>query len=289
MSHEATCPKGHRVQITEIHFGKQVRCPTCDEPFMAPDLGEKATPGPPLPGNPANGGGNAVAAGSAMGSDRLIRFSLLAGRPMLAVGLVLVMFSRGCDTIGNRAVKRAQAKQDLAKTKFENKQETARLKIQEKLNKIDDKAQQFRRKESRLNEEIAAETDADRRAGLRTELTNLQDARKAEAEADKEERERLTKELSELTDEQQTEQRDFDNGEYRDYRIAAEEATANNSINGYWRQIFFVFSSLVLAVGLLTVSWTSRGAERWICLVMLAILTFSIYIAGTAWVPGLQM
>ncbi len=288
MPHEAVCPKGHRVQITEIHFGKQVRCPTCDEPFMAPDLGEKASPGPPLPGFSGYEPGDTAPAAAA-GSGRLIRFSLLAGRPMLAVGLVLVLVSRGCDTIGSRAVSRAEAKRDLVRTGFETKQETARLKIQQKIDTLDDKARQARREESQLNDQIAAESDADRRAALRGQLADLQEARKQDAEVEQEDRARYTKDLAQLTDDQQADKRDFDSGEYRDYRIAADEAAANNNINGYWRQIFFVFSSVVLAVGLLTVSWTSRGAERWVCLVMLAILTFSIYIAGMAWTASLRL
>ena len=58
----------------------------------------------------------------------------------------------------------------------------------------------------------------------------------------------------------------------------------NNRINGYWREIFFVFATVILAVGLLAVSWVAEGTERMVCLIMLAILTFSIYIGGAAWI-----
>ena len=46
-----------------------------------------------------------------------------------------------------------------------------------------------------------------------------------------------------------------------------------------------IFASIVLASGLLVVGWNADGAERWISLVMLAIITFSVYIGGLAWGP----
>ncbi len=47
-----------------------------------------------------------------------------------------------------------------------------------------------------------------------------------------------------------------------------------------------IFAGLpTLASSLLIVSWSAAGAERLICLVMLAIMTFSVYVGGMAWVP----
>ena len=53
--------------------------------------------------------------------------------------------------------------------------------------------------------------------------------------------------------------------------------------------MLFVFGTIVLSFGLLIVSWTAQGAERWICLIMLAIITFSLYVGGIAWVAGLPI
>jgi len=283
MAHETVCPKGHRVQITEEHFGRQVRCPTCNESFLAPNLGEMASHGaPPLRASRAGNGGWAWSL-RGIGTNRI---SLATGRPMLAVGLVLVLISRGCDTIGRRNVNAALAKKELAKIEFDNRQEIERLEIQKKIDQIDDRAEDHRLEETRRTKEIAAEDDSQRRGTLQKQLDKLKEAWQEEEKKDQEDRDRFSKELEQLADSQQRERRDFLYGEYGDLENAAEEATATNQIRGYWRQVFFVFSSIILALGLLVVSWTADGAERWICLIMLAIITFSIYIGGVPWVPG---
>jgi hypothetical protein len=40
----------------------------------------------------------------------------------------------------------------------------------------------------------------------------------------------------------------------------------------------FVVGVVVLVLGLVSTSSVAQGAERWVCLIMLAILTFSIFI-----------
>jgi uncharacterized membrane protein len=65
--------------------------------------------------------------------------------------------------------------------------------------------------------------------------------------------------------------------------IAARTAKTDHTINGYWRELFFVFAAIVLALGLMVVSWGAEGAERWVTLMMLAIITFSLFIGGLAW------
>jgi hypothetical protein len=95
----------------------------------------------------------------------------------------------------------------------------------------------------------------------------------------------LRKSLADLQTARQKAQKVFEEGTLRDANIAARDALANNGINAYWREIFFVFATLVLAAGLLAVSWTAQGAERWVCLIMLAIITFSVYVIGIAWTP----
>jgi len=283
MAHETVCPKGHRVQIAEEHFGRQVRCPTCNESFIAPNLGEMASHGAPPVG--ASQGGSGARAWSLRGVGTN-RFSLAAGRPMLAVGLVLVLISRGCDTIGRRNVNAALAEKERAKLIFDNRLETERVEMQKKIDEIDDIVEDHRSEEVRRTREIAAEDDSARRTDLQKQLSDLQEAWKEEEEKDQKKREELTGELQKLADKHQRETRDFENEEYRELENAAEEVQATNQIRGYWRQVFFVFSSIILALGLLVVSWTADGAERWICLIMLAIITLSIYVGGVPWLPG---
>lgn len=68
----------------------------------------------------------------------------------------------------------------------------------------------------------------------------------------------------------------------KQYKKAADYARISNKIWGYWREILFSFGTIVLAVGLLATGFTSDGAGRWICLIMLAILMYSYYVGGEA-------
>ena len=93
------------------------------------------------------------------------------------------------------------------------------------------------------------------------------------------------KDLTELPAIQEREKKKAEAGPWRTLESNARSAMTSYQIDGYWRQIFFVFASIVLASGLLVVGWSAEGAERWISLVMLAIITFSVYIGGLAWMP----
>ena len=73
-----------------------------------------------------------------------------------------------------------------------------------------------------------------------------------------------------------------------DLQKDAKEARLTNDISGYWREILFVFGSIVLSVGLLATGFTSDGPARWICLLMLAIITFSLYVGGIAWIGSIS-
>ena len=96
-------------------------------------------------------------------------------------------------------------------------------------------------------------------------LAQKTDAASARAGTDK--REELQKRIKELEKE-------------------ARRAQANNQVAGYWREILFVLGSIVLSVGLLATGFGSQGAARWICLIMLAIITFSLYVGGIAWLSS---
>ncbi len=242
MQYEADCPNGHRLRVTEAHFNQQIECPTCNTSFTVPDLSTQAPEEVPEidTGNPSRRGGFSV------GAFNTQAFAAMAGRPMLAVGLILVLLSRGCDSIGNRGVGRAQAKAQKVQTEFQDNWEADRTELENQIKTIQDK------------EEPAPE-----------DSKNIAD---------------LRKQLSDLTTDQQKARQKLEQGKWRDMGIVARDAAVNNRINGYWREIFFVFATVILAVGLLAVSWVAEGTERMVCLIMLAILTFSIYIGGAAWI-----
>jgi hypothetical protein len=247
MPYEATCPKGHRLQVTEGHFGQRVSCPTCGEAFVVPDPG-KAASSTPLP-QPAGKTGfdyrrwkpsPEVVSG-------LSQASLWAGRPLVAAGLVLVLLARGCDAVGQRGVRRAEMKVQAARDELADDYQTTRLRLEEKIAEIQEN------KDAKAADEAAL-------ADLKTRLADL---------AAREEKDR----------------KKCERGPWRTLEVNARTAKTNQEINGYWREIFFVFASILLASGLLLVSWTAQGAERWVALVMLTILTISLYIGGAAWGP----
>jgi hypothetical protein len=39
----------------------------------------------------------------------------------------------------------------------------------------------------------------------------------------------------------------------------------------------------------LILAFTGQGAERWIAYIMIAIITFSIYVGGAAWIESIYM
>ena len=66
-------------------------------------------------------------------------------------------------------------------------------------------------------------------------------------------------------------------------------ARHHNQMWGYWREMLFVLGSIVLSVGLLATGFTGEAPERWICLIMLAIVTFSLYVGGMAWISSMSI
>ncbi len=173
-------------------------------------------------------------------------FGRVAGIPLLLFGLVLVLSAKGCDSFGNRYVGRLSARVELIQSAFEQNWEDRRM-------NIEDEQRELREKDDRN-----AHDDA-----------RLQD---------------LTTKLNDLNAEMTTERQTLDRGKLRSAKNAAKDASANNAMWACWHEAFFVLGTIVLSVGLLIVGFTGQGAERWICLIMLAIITFSIYVVGIAWI-----
>jgi len=272
MDYEISCPKGHKLRVTEAHFGQQVNCPTCGESFVVPNMASGPEEAPQTPGTMP-----AVAVGASMARRRSSRHSpsfktvtLAVGRPLLALGLLVVLLSRGCDAIGRRGVARAKAKAASARAEFQYRCED-RLKDYEDHEEVEDFLRDLRR-ESRYGGARAKEVARAYPEPARGEED--EPARgKSKEQAD------VEKQLEEL----QKDKESLEKGEWRRLDHAASQASAKNDMGGFWREIFFMIGTILLAGGLLTVSWNAEGAERAVCLVMLAILAFSIYIAGVAW------
>ncbi|MCG8585073.1 MAG: DUF4339 domain-containing protein [Pirellulales bacterium] len=171
------------------------------------------------------------------------------GHAILMFGFLLVVLSRGCDSIGNRYVARAKAKYSTAQNDFRDSAERARQNIQAKI-----------------------------------------DREKEDDDPDNDRIKKYEKDLKELREEQSDEERDLRKGAWRDLQIASRDAAADNAMSGYWHEMLFVIGTMAFVVGLITVGFRGEGSEKTICLIMLAIVTVSLYVVGTPWVgslPGL--
>ena len=139
MPYEATCPKGHRLQVTKAHFGERVNCPTCGEPFVVPDPAAKLQPSTTPPYAAVKGGADSRRWKPSMESVAgLSQAAVVAGRPMVALGLILVLLARGCDGISHRGVERAEAKVRAAKQQFDNGWQTQRVNLQQKITTLEE-------------------------------------------------------------------------------------------------------------------------------------------------------
>ena len=172
------------------------------------------------------------------------------GQPLMLVGLVLVLTSKGCDAVGQRYVARLQAKKTLAVNRFQDSYDAQRIEIENQLKGIREKENQSSADEAKLS--------------------------------------RLADRLTELDKERNKKQQQLRRGKWRTADLAVRDAEDKRTVRSYWIEIVFVLGSVVLSVGLLAIGFTGDGAQRWVCLVMLAIITFSIFVGGTAWlaVPG---
>ncbi|MCK4623687.1 MAG: hypothetical protein KAV00_00110 [Phycisphaerae bacterium] len=95
------------------------------------------------------------------------------------------------------------------------------------------------------------------------------------------------KQSRELRDDKGKERKRLQRDEWLDLESDARNARAANDINGYWREWVFVIGSILLTLGAFAVAFRGTGAERLACLVLIGIITFSIYIGGVAWIGSI--
>ena len=201
----------------------------------------------PLPSPAARSDSGDIRWTSAESAATATPAALQAGRPLLFLGLILALVARGCDEIGRRDVQRAEMKSQLARDQFEDEWHNRRNELESQLQAIEEKK----------------DTDSDDREKMTTLRTQLRDFAQQQKNAHSQ--------MEDL---------------WRNQDVKARLVKATCDINAYWRQVFFVFASLVLTVGLLLVSHEARGPEGWAALAMLVILMASVYFGGAAWLPA---
>lgn len=221
---------------------------------VAADPPQTPTPRPSMPPSQSNAGD----AGSAnrttstpfgnLNREQLLRnFGFFVGQPMILFGLVLVLLGRGCDTLGDRFAGRASARAELTKNQFTDEWQRDAADLQQRIDTL------------RTKDDVTA--------------------------ADDERRDKLEDELEELQEDKRAEEQTLKRTSWRDLEIAARDSRQNHRLWSPWYHLTFVMGTFILSVGLFIVGFTATGSDRWICMVMLAIVLFSIYVVGSPWLP----
>jgi ABC-type transport system involved in cytochrome bd biosynthesis fused ATPase/permease subunit len=96
--------------------------------------------------------------------------------------------------------------------------------------------------------------------------------------------ESIDESLVKLQEDRQKEQSRLRRSTWQRLQHAADTAEANRQQVALFYTLGFVFGTMVLTIGLLIVGLTGQGAQSWICMGILAIIAFSLFVGGTAWI-----
>lgn len=96
-------------------------------------------------------------------------------------------------------------------------------------------------------------------------------------------------ERRELEDDKREERASLEKGAWLNLQAAARKAPYQATRWAWWFEAVFLLGTMGLVSGLGIVSVAASGPERWACLVMLGIITVSVYIGGVAWIKALLL
>ncbi len=254
-----TCPNGHRVKVSEADMGTFVTCDTCKAEFEAEagkddaddDGKEKSVKAKPF----ENG----------MLYGRSIAFWVCSvlGKPALLFGLVLVILGRGCDATGMRSVSRTDAQYRQAQILFD-------LEWDAKLATVSLKSTKKQKERDELSkDDTQREKNKDKIEAIGKELKTLGEEYQKLAE----DKRSLRSENEVIT--------------WKPLREASLKASNGHRVWSYYYEIAFILGTVILVLGLLIVAFAGEGAERWVAYIMMAIITFSIYVGGAAWIESI--
>jgi len=285
------CPNGHRLQVPDRQIGQVIKCPSCQTSFVAEAMETLASrppvPVPTLPKrseretseggfdfdqseksedserSPSSRRRRSAFGGAASLAPMLNSF---LGKPCLFVGLLLVVLGRGCDATSMRSVARTDASYRQAQVTFQLAWDAKMSAIQQKLS---EKNREF----SEMFEQVGDKGDQEK---IQKQRNDLQKEKSA-----------LEKSLNKLRSDQAAAQTKAENEDWLKLREASLKATNDHRMSIYWYEWVFILGTIVLVFGLLTLAFTSEGAERWVAYIMIAIITFSIYVGGAAWIESI--
>lgn len=166
----------------------------------------------------------------------------------------MIVGARGCSQTSILNLGRLEAKSTAISTEFRNEWDTKQQVIADQI--------------ADLREELSEEDDVERMTDIRDQIDDF------------------SEKLDTLSEERAKAEKKLEREELRDIRRSVSNARNNIASWSFWLEIPFVLGTLVLIYGLLAVGLRGSPHERVPCLVILAIITFSIFIGGTAWITG---
>lgn len=259
-----TCPKGHRLQVADRHIGQVVKCPSCQSSFIAQNGGEafefdendrSENKGSPRASRGVKDLPEGVSIVSLANS--------FVGKPLLVFGLIFVILGRGCDATSMRSVSWTEAHYRQGKVAFQLEWESKLSVIQQKLDR-----------QNRLISDLPRSLEK-RDDEFRTRMNELQNEKIS-----------LERELTKSRLEHSSALAENENGAWKPLREASLKASTDHRMAIYWYEWAFIIGTIVLVLGVLTLAFTGQGAERWSAYIMIAIITFSIYVGGAAWIES---
>ena len=163
---------------------------------------------------------------------------------LLLVGLLTIVFSRGCDGIANRSIDKAKAASSLAKSDFETK---------------------WDKKEFAIDAEYAIDT------------TVTVKADSPEAKANQAKRENKAKALTEMQKAMSKERKELRDDWY-DVGVAAATASEKSKTGFYWRAWLFLIGALILILGLVSLAFKGDKTEKLFSWIIIAITSYAFFI-----------
>jgi len=170
----------------------------------------------------------------------MFRFAAFLGPPLLLVGLFLILLSRGCDNLGQRHVARTLAQAKLAESEFQDEWDRQKVSVEQELN------------------DLRARSDP--------------------SPSDRSRLESLTEQLRSLNEQKQAESNRLRAGRWRELNTAARDAEVTQALGNFWREGIFWLGACLFSLALLIVGFSGTGPERWMALVMLTVIVFSLFV-----------
>jgi len=178
-------------------------------------------------------------------SDRIDEPTRRICRIIFAFGLLMAVFSRGCDTLGDRNVARREAIAEAGRREFQKEWDDKQFNVQSEQQKLQAKPSRSNVENQRLQQ--------------------------------------LTAELSRLDVERSDQEQALETGLWRENDLASLQAAADDRAWGYWRQATLLFATVLLTLSLLGVAYSSDGPERWISYVLLVVIVYSLFASDSVW------